>query len=101
MAPEDDGEGGWLRPVDDRLRAAALAMTAMLATPYLFIYDLPILSVPVVFLASLGVERGFIAGERTAIAVLIPALLLCAGQPVGVPLLLALWMLIVLRLQRR
>jgi hypothetical protein len=91
----------WLRPVDDRLRAAALAMTAMLATPYLFIYDLPILSVPVVFLASLGVERGFIAGERTAIAVLIPALLLCAGQPVGVPLLLALWMLIVLRLQRR
>jgi hypothetical protein len=90
----------WLRPVDDRLRKAALAMTALLATPYLFIYDLPILSVPVVFLASLGVERGFITGERTAIAVLMPALLLCAGQPVGVPLLLALWLLIALRLRR-
>jgi hypothetical protein len=90
----------WLRPIDDRLKKAALAMTALLATPYLFIYDLPILSIPVVFLASLGIDRGFIPGERTAIAILMPVLLLCAGQPVGVPLLLALWLLIVLRLQR-
>jgi hypothetical protein len=88
----------WLQPVDARLKAAALAMTALLATPYLFIYDLPILSVPVVFLASLGIERGFIPGERTAIALLMPVLLLFAGAPVGVPLLLALWLLIVLRL---
>jgi hypothetical protein len=79
---------------------AALGMTALLATPYLFIYDLPILSVPVAFLASLGIDRGFITGERTVIAVLMPVLLLFAGVPVGVPLLLALWLLIVLRLPR-
>ncbi len=90
----------WMQRVDDRLKAAALAMTALLSTPYLFIYDLPILSVPVAFLASLGIERGFIAGERIAIAVLMPSLLLLAGTPVGVPLLLALWLLIVLRLRR-
>lgn len=90
----------WWKPYDGRLKAAALAMTALLATPYLFIYDLPILTVPVVFLAALGVERGFVAGERTVIAVLMPLLLLFAGSPVGVPLLLALWLLIVLRLRR-
>jgi arabinofuranan 3-O-arabinosyltransferase len=90
----------WMQRVDDRLKAAALAMTALLATPYLFIYDLPILSVPIAFLCSLGIDRGFIPGERTAIAVLMPVLLLFAGAPVGVPLLLALWLLIVLRLRR-
>jgi hypothetical protein len=88
----------WMQRIDDRLKAAALATTALLATPYLFSYDLPILSVPVAFLASLGIDRGFMTGERTMVAVLIPILLLCAGQPVGVPLLLALWLLIVLRL---
>lgn len=96
------GFTAWLwrqQRVDDRLKAAALAMTALLSTPYLFIYDLPILSVPVAFLASLGIERGFITGERTMIAVLMPALLLLAGTPVGVPLLLGLWLLIVLRLR--
>ena len=87
----------WLQRVDDRLKAAALAMTALLATPYLFMYDLPILSVPVAFLASLGSARGFIPGERSLIAVLMLILLLGSG-PVGVPVLLALWLLIVLRL---
>lgn len=86
----------WRQPVDDRLKAAALAMTALLATPYLFLYDLPILSVPLVFLASLGSARGFIPGERSLLAVLMPVLLVVGG-PVGVPVLLALWLLIVLR----
>jgi arabinofuranan 3-O-arabinosyltransferase len=90
----------WLQQVDDRLKKAALVMTALLATPYLFLYDLPILSVPVAFLASLGIERGFIPGERTLIAVLMVALLFLSGNPVAVPLLLALWVLIVLRLRR-
>jgi arabinofuranan 3-O-arabinosyltransferase len=90
--------GLWRQRVDERLKAVALATAALLTTPYLFIYDLPILSVPIVFLAALGIDRGFIAGERTVIALLMPVLLLCAGQPVGVPLLLAVWVLIVLRL---
>jgi hypothetical protein len=89
----------WRKGVDDRLQAAALVMTALLAAPYLFIYDLPILSVAIAFLASLGAERGFVPGERTVIAILMVALLFCAGQPVGAPLTLALWLLIALRLR--
>jgi hypothetical protein len=91
----------WLqRNIDERLKKAALATTALLVTPYLFIYDLPILTVPVAFLASHGIDRGFITGERTVLAILMLGLLLCAGQPVGVPLLLALWLVVVLRLRQ-
>jgi len=91
----------WLRPVDDRLKAASLAVAALIATPYLFIYDLPILTVPVVFLASLGIERGFIPGERSLLAVLILLLVFLPGQQVAVPLLVLLMLLIVLRLKLR
>jgi arabinofuranan 3-O-arabinosyltransferase len=89
----------WLRPVDYRLKAASLAAASLIATPYLFIYDLPILSVPLVFLASMGVVHGFVPGERTAVALLAPVLLLFPGQPVGVPLLALLMLLIALRLR--
>jgi hypothetical protein len=94
----------WLRPVDDRLKAASLVGAALIATPYLFIYDLPILSVPLAFLASLGIAPqanggGFIPGERTGIALLTVLLLLFPGQPIGVPLLALLMLLILLRLR--
>jgi hypothetical protein len=91
----------WLRPVDYRLKAASLATASLIATPYLFIYDLPILSVPVAFLASAGLAQGFLPGERTVTALLVPLLLLLPGQPVGVPLLALLMLLIVLRLRRQ
>jgi hypothetical protein len=89
----------WLKPVDDRLKAA-LAMAALLATPDLFLYDLPILSVPVAFLVSLGIDRGFIPGERIMITASMLGLLVLSRNPVAVPLLLALWLLIALRLRR-
>ncbi|GAB2176402.1 hypothetical protein DLREEDagr8_19600 [Dongia sp. agr-C8] len=96
----------WLRPVDFRLKAASLVAAALIATPYLFSYDLPILTVALIFLASLGIasnggEGGFIPGERTLIAVLTPLLLLLPGKPVGVPLLALLILLIVLRLRMK
>ena len=94
----------WLRPFDYRLKAASLVAAVLIATPYLFSYDLPILTVPLVFLASLGIAPngqggGFIPGERTVIAVLVPVLLLFPGQPIGVPVLALLMLLIVLRLR--
>ena len=89
----------WRQPVDQRLKSAALATAALIATPYLFLYDLPNVSVPVAFLASLGIARGFIPGERTVIALLMPTLLFFTATPLGVPLLAGLMLLIVLRLR--
>jgi hypothetical protein len=90
----------WRRPVDYRLKAAAAGAAVLTTTPYLFLYDLPILSVPVVFLMSAGARYGFVPGERTAVAFLMVGMLLLSGSPVGVPLLAALWLLIVLRLRQ-
>ena len=90
----------WLRPTDYRLKAACLATATLIATPYLFIYDLPILTVPLAFLASAGTAHGFIPGERTAVALLAVFLLLLPAQPVGVPLLALLMLVIVLRLRK-
>lgn len=90
----------WRKPVDDRLKKASLAIAALLATPYLFIYDLPILTVPVAFLASYGIDHGFFPAERTILVLLMLLLLLAAGLPVGMPLLLALWLVTVLRLRQ-
>ncbi len=68
------------------MKAASLVVAALLTTPYLFIYDLPILTVPLVFLASLGIAQGFVPGERTAMVALVAILLLLPGKPVGLPL---------------
>ena len=47
----------WLRPVGADLKAAALAVAALLATPYVFIYDLVLLAVPMAFLVRAGLTR--------------------------------------------
>jgi hypothetical protein len=40
------------------LKAAALATAALLATPYLYIYDLVVLTIPVAYLLRLGLAQG-------------------------------------------
>ena len=45
------------------LKAAALAAGALLATPYLYIYDLAALSVAVAFLLRYALRRGFTAAD--------------------------------------
>jgi arabinofuranan 3-O-arabinosyltransferase len=50
------------------IKAAALATGALLATPYLYMYDLVVLAVPLAFLCRLG-ARGFLPHELTAIGV--------------------------------
>ncbi len=45
------------------LKAAALSCAALLATPYIYIYDLVALTVPVAFLLKLALNRGFLDGE--------------------------------------
>ncbi len=57
----------WARPLPFSLKAAALTIGAVTVTPYVQIYDLPILSIAVAFLVRDGLSRGFLHGERVAI----------------------------------
>ncbi len=58
----------WRSHVDYELKAAALATGALLATPYLYIYDLVVLAVPLAFLWRLGRTRGYLPHEPAGIA---------------------------------
>ena len=51
----------WKRRVAFELKASALAAGALLATPYLFMYDLVVLAVAVAFLLRLGLAREFLS----------------------------------------
>jgi arabinofuranan 3-O-arabinosyltransferase len=59
----------WRSRADYEIKAAALGTAAMLATPYLFIYDLVVLAVPLAFLFRLGRARGFFPQEMAGIGV--------------------------------
>lgn len=58
----------WRSRADYEIKAAALGAGAMLATPYLYTYDLVVLAVPLAFLWRLGRTRGFLPHELAAIA---------------------------------
>jgi hypothetical protein len=57
----------WRSRADYEIKAAALGAGAMLATPYLYTYDLVALAVPLAFLWKLGCRRGFLAHEVAGI----------------------------------
>jgi arabinofuranan 3-O-arabinosyltransferase len=56
------------RRVPNEVKSAAIATAALLATPYLYIYDFPVLMIPLAFLLRLGLCDGFLAGELAAMA---------------------------------
>ncbi len=58
----------WRRSVSYEIKAAALAVAALLATPYLYIYDFPVLAIPLAFLVRAGQRDGFLAYEWPALA---------------------------------
>lgn len=51
------------------LKAAALGVGALLATPYVYLYDLVVLAVPVAFLVRLARKDGFLRGEGAGLAI--------------------------------
>jgi len=53
----------WRSRVSCELKAAALGCGARLATPYLYMYDLVVLAVPVAFLVRIALMRGFTRAE--------------------------------------
>jgi hypothetical protein len=59
----------WRSRAAYEIKAAALATGALLATPYLYTYDLVAMAVPLAFLFRLGRAQGFLPYEPTGIAV--------------------------------
>lgn len=58
----------WRQPVDQRLRAAILVVASLLATPYLFDYDLVLVACAGAFFVAYGLDRGFRPWEITGLA---------------------------------
>jgi arabinofuranan 3-O-arabinosyltransferase len=57
----------WRSRVPYSLKAAALATGTLLVTPYLFLYDVMVLAIPVAFLVRLGLSHGFRRYELPAL----------------------------------
>jgi hypothetical protein len=93
----------WRYKVRFALRAAALAIAAILATPYSLDYDMMVLAPAIAFLVADGIEHGFAPWEKTALAALwlVPLLARVVAQwtliPLGVPAMLAVFVLILRR----
>jgi alpha-1,2-mannosyltransferase len=60
----------WRSSASFALKAAALCLAAILATPYSLDYDLMVLAPAIAFLARDGLARGFCPYEKTALAFL-------------------------------
>jgi hypothetical protein len=58
----------WRCPIPYEIKAAALAVGALLATPYLYIYDFPVLAVPIAFVLRIGLREGFLGYELSGVA---------------------------------
>jgi Glycosyltransferase family 87 len=75
----------WRSRVPYTLKAAALAAGALLTTPYLFMYDMMVLAIPVAFLIRIGLKSGFRGYELPALGAVV-ALIGCymfTGIPTG------------------
>jgi hypothetical protein len=88
----------WRSRVAFDIKAAALAVGALLATPYLYIYDFPVLAVPIAFIVRIGLREGFLAYEGTAMAAacLLVLSFPLVSAPVG-PLAVAIVALLIAR----
>ena len=75
----------WRSRVSYSLKAAALATGTLLVTPYLFMYDMMVLTIPVAFLVRIGLKRGFRQYEVFALGCAVALVLgfILTGAPVG------------------
>jgi glycosyl transferase family 87 len=85
------------------LKAAALALACLLATPYVLDYDLVVLGVAIAFLARHGFARGFHRYEATVLAVawimplLARTIMSATGLPLGLLTLVAVFTITMMR----
>jgi alpha-1,2-mannosyltransferase len=93
----------WRSSAPYPLKAAALCIAAILATPYTFDYDMMVLAPAIAFFAADGLARGFGPWEKTTLAALWLAPLAARSfaqlthVPLGVPAMLALFILLLRR----
>jgi arabinofuranan 3-O-arabinosyltransferase len=75
----------WRSRLPYTLKAAALAVGTLLTTPYLFMYDMMVLAIPVAFLVRIGLKSGFRPYELPALACALALFLTFTftGQPTG------------------
>jgi hypothetical protein len=75
----------WRSNVRYSLKAAALAVGALLITPYLFMYDMMVLAIPVGYLVRMGLAHGFRSYELPTLAcgVVLVVVFIFSGIPVG------------------
>jgi arabinofuranan 3-O-arabinosyltransferase len=73
------------RAVSYPLKAASLAVGALLITPYLFLYDLMVLAIAVAFLVRNGLDEGFAPYELPALGLAAALLMIypLLGAPTG------------------
>ncbi len=96
----------WQSNVVFELKASALATASLLATPYVLDYDLVVLAVAIVFFVRHGMNRGFHDYEISLLAaawfmpLLSRAVAGVTGIPLGLLVLLALYVFIVQRAVR-
>ncbi len=89
----------WRSRVPYTLKAAALAAGTLLTTPYLFMYDMMVLAIPIAFLIRIGLKTGFRAYELPVLGAVV-ALICCymlSGIPTGFGATLAVSALILRR----
>ena len=93
----------WRSAASYPLKAAALCLAAILATPYTFDYDMMVLAPAIAFIAVDGCARGFGPWEKSALAALwlVPLVARTIAHvtliPVGVPMMLAVFVLLLRR----
>ena len=92
----------WRSKARYSLKAAALAAGTLLTTPYLFMYDMMVLAIPVAFLIRSGLARGFLPYELPMLGVALAAMMsfMFLGQPVGLATTLIIGGLILRRAGR-
>jgi arabinofuranan 3-O-arabinosyltransferase len=89
----------WRSKASFDLKAAALATGALLATPYIFLYDLVVLAVPMAFLIRASRTHGALRGEMGGLAN--ACLLILAFPFVQAPVGFAAVLLVALLIGRR
>jgi hypothetical protein len=79
----------WAHSADELAKWAVLAVATVLATPYLFHYDLALLIIPVCWLAREGMATGFRPWEKVALAAFYwsPFLTRAFAEPLGMNLM--------------
>jgi arabinofuranan 3-O-arabinosyltransferase len=75
----------WRSRVSYTLKAAALATGTLLITPYLFMYDMMVLAIPIAFLIRIGLRAGFRPYELPALgcAGILILVFIFSGAPLG------------------